>query len=205
MTPIALVKLNCVAAGTLNMYIIEPKWLASHGITSEWGEAHLHIGLDAPLMRYRFQKSKMSWEVSPSRLTIESEDPKDDCGKPMAQVLEALSNTPLLAVGCNFHFSVDALYFEECGSFAAYPSLNLPQKYKLVSKAYRFTMMYRKHSYSFELTQAEEKVILAVNVQADVRKHGLEFAQKTAKGFENYKRTVHRLATQLLKPQRLRR
>ena len=100
-------KASCVVVGTFNMYILHPQWLAKHKIIEEDMEVGIETNLTQPGFRFRFPKDKAIWSVAPNRLAIESEDPKTDCGRMVAKILDVLPETPLFAMGNNVHYHAE--------------------------------------------------------------------------------------------------
>ena len=88
------------------MYIVHPKWLARHEII-EKGAVGIQFNLAQPGFRFIPTKHKVIWNVTPDRVTVESEDPAMDCGAKIAAVLRKLPETPLFAIGNNVVYQAD--------------------------------------------------------------------------------------------------
>lgn len=75
-------KATCVAAGTFNMYVIQPPWLTKIGIVQKGIEVAIGTDLDEPGFRYIPTRSPFRWFVSPQRIEVETREPEADCGSP---------------------------------------------------------------------------------------------------------------------------
>jgi hypothetical protein len=102
--PFRFRKASCVAVGAFNVYVIQPRWLASRGLLPAGVELVLDTKLDEPGFRFQAAELKLRWIVTPTRLAIETDDPDEDCGAPMARLLALLPETPLLGVGNNVYY-----------------------------------------------------------------------------------------------------
>jgi hypothetical protein len=94
-------KASCVAAGTFNIYIIQPHWLTAVGILPAQAELMLETNLNQPGFRLSSPRLRTVWIVTPSRLVIETESESENCGEMMAAVLQRLSWTPVGGIGNN--------------------------------------------------------------------------------------------------------
>jgi hypothetical protein len=90
---------SCVAVGAFNMYIIQPGWMMRKGLIPEGAELNIESKLDEPGFRYKVEASRVRWVVTPTRVIVESESESEDCGAPIARLLQLLPETPVSAVG----------------------------------------------------------------------------------------------------------
>lgn len=97
-------KASCTVIGTFNMYILHPQWLAKNEIIEAGMEVEIETNLTQPGFRFRFSVNKSLWNVTPNRLSIESQDSETDCGQMVAKILKVLPETPLYAMGNNVHY-----------------------------------------------------------------------------------------------------
>lgn len=93
---------SCVAVGTFNIYIVQPKLLQEMGVFHSKHPGLISGDLTQPGFRFEIDKSK--WFVRPDRLSVESEDPSVDCGGFVQRTLASLCWTPIMAVGINAVF-----------------------------------------------------------------------------------------------------
>lgn len=95
---------SCVAVGTFNIYVVQPKLLSEMGVIKvEAGKNIAVVGdLSQPGIRFEFDRTK--WSIRPERLAIETQSPNVDCGSYMQRVLQALRWTPVMAIGVNTEF-----------------------------------------------------------------------------------------------------
>lgn len=97
---------NCVAVGTFNIYIIQPKWSKEVGLWSKGEKFELQMDLRQPGFRFRrVTDDPLRWSVRPERLTVETNEFGADCGTPVSNVLHHLQWTRLEAVGSNETYS----------------------------------------------------------------------------------------------------
>lgn len=104
---------SCIAIGTFNIYIVQPRWLMDEGILAK-GEppVSLETDLDRPGFRFYREGYPFVWMVRPDRIEVESKVRDADCGGELASVLERLRYTPLAGIGCN----VELEALDEAGS-----------------------------------------------------------------------------------------
>src|SRR3972149_474279 len=89
------------------MYIIHPKWLVKHNIIQDEVEVNIQFNLEQAGFRYHILKHKVTWNVAPDRIVVESEDPEMDCGEFISKVLDKLRETPLFAIGNNVTYEAE--------------------------------------------------------------------------------------------------
>lgn len=97
---------SCVVIGTFNIYIIQPKLLFEMGLIEKDCKVKLQSDFSQPGIR--FETNHLTWHVRPERVSVETTDPKIDCGQPLVKLLDNLLWTPTMAVGVNTVFYGDS-------------------------------------------------------------------------------------------------
>lgn len=100
-------KASCVVVGSFNIYIIHPKWLVKHKIIENEVEVAIQFNLEQAGFSYHIPKHKVTWNVAPDKIVVESEDPDVDCGDFLSKVLDKLPETPLFAIGNNVIYEAE--------------------------------------------------------------------------------------------------
>ena len=164
-------KASCVVVGTFNMYILHPQWLMKREIIDTDAEVAIETNLTRPGFRFRFPKEGVVWTVMPSRLAVESEDPKIDCGTPIARVLQALPETPLFALGGNVHYRADLSELENLtAAIRDFPRVDPPAKGQSVTQRTFHTAVKRNEheTLNLQLIIKEDDIELACNVHNEL-------------------------------------
>jgi hypothetical protein len=196
--PLRLVKVNSVAIGTFNMYIVRPAWLVKEGIIPEGTSLKLDIGLDEATTRISVQEPRTQWLVTPSRLMIESDNARENCGKILWEVLSRLPHTPLRALGSNFIFEADASILAKRDAFASFRMLALPRGCRHISNSFRVSLERKSYVFNLDVIQQGEKVTLTANAHADLTEGGIKRAEEAALSFEEQRSISRRLIDRLL-------
>ena len=101
--PFELIGRNTTVRGEFNRAIITPKWLAKQEIVPR-GDFSIAVSDGADMPRL-FKFAGFEWMVAHDRLIVKSIEPRDDDpGPKVAQVLNVLHHTPVVALGHNFLF-----------------------------------------------------------------------------------------------------
>ena len=154
---------SCVAVGTFNIYIVQPKLLVDMGVFHLEQPVLVSGDLTQPGLRFDVQKSK--WTVRPDRLSVETEDAEVDCGKFLQKTLEALCWTPIMAVGINCVFEAPP------GSEEKLPDdLRLPRHPNASQRSVHFCVPHENSHTNIQLFSSENALTLAVNRHADFSK-----------------------------------
>ena len=164
-------KASCVVVGTFNMYILHPQWLVRNKIIDDPIEVGFETNLARPGFRFRFEKDRSVWSVAPDRLTIETEDPQVDCGKPIAKILQVLSHTPLLALGNNNHYRADLSDLETLSeSIREFPRTESPTPdHKVVQRTFHVGIKRTEHeAVNLQIAVKEDFIGLACNVHTNL-------------------------------------
>jgi hypothetical protein len=189
-------KATCVAAGTFNMYVIQPPWLTKIGIFQKGIEVAIGTHLDEPGFRYIPTKNPFRWFVTPQRIEVETRDPEADCGSAVATVLEALPWTPLVALGNNAIYTAplgDADGLRE--EFRRSPQP--PEGYSVKQRSVHFGLSRDGVVTHLQLSITPEELELSVNVQTELRKRGSADAPAAARRFLQDRREAETLIQQL--------
>ncbi len=166
-------KASCVAVGTFNMYILHPQWLAKHKIIDAGTEVGIETNLTQPGFRFRFPERRVTWNVTPNRLVIESLDPGFDCGELVARILKILPETPLFALGNNVHYHADLSEREHLAAVIRnFPLAPPPASGQSVAqRTFHVAVKRTEHeTVNIQVSLKEEEIELACNVHNDVGK-----------------------------------
>jgi hypothetical protein len=147
------IKASCVAVGAFNIYIVQPGWLTEKGLIPP-GEMGLAYKLDEPGFMFRSPAQKVHWQVTPTRIVIETEDQAQDCGIIVADLLALLPETPISAVGNNAHYE-EVLDVEE-----DIPHPGFPTEFPVVDPLPGFSLQQR----SFHVGLGKEGCVYNVQV-----------------------------------------
>ena len=191
---------NCVTLGAFNIYIIQPQWLTAKQILPSNLEVVIESKMDEPGFRFSSDMLKVRWLITPTRIVIETEDPNQDCGQVMAQLLRWLPETPLVAIGNNTYYV--ALQAERA-DLPTPPEYPVPQPladYSLRQRSFHVGVAVESCVYNLRLSLAPERTELLTNAHNPVGdERGAEFAQEHAKRFMEHRRTGVELARHHLK------
>ncbi len=170
---------TCVVAGTFNMYIVQPAWLAKVGIIPQDTQVTIASKIDEPGFRFSSPKLPFRWFVSPSRVEVDTDSPEVDCGEKVEAVLRALPWTPLAALGNNTIYTasraeLDALPEE----FQRVPET--PAGYGLAQRGFHFAAQREQPVFNLQLSIKAEEVELSVNVHTELRDLDSDAAQAAA-------------------------
>jgi hypothetical protein len=191
-------KATCVVAGTFNMYIVQPAWLAKVGIIPQGIEVAIGSKLDEPGFRFLSPKLSSRWFVTPGRIEVETQSPEEDCGAKVADVLQVLPWTPLVALGNNVQYTaplseIDALP-EEMRRAPA-----IPDEYELMQRSFHFGLGRENRIINLQLAIAPEEIELSVNVQTELRDRDSASAQAAARRFLQDRQEAEALIRHLFK------
>ncbi|HUE70287.1 MAG TPA: hypothetical protein VMP01_05305 [Pirellulaceae bacterium] len=160
-----------VVAGTFNIYIVQPNWLAQVGILEEGATSQMWADLDRPGFRFRVKDSMLTWNVRPDRITLESGSPNDDCGSPLEKVIGALQWTPLMGVGTNLQFAAD---LDELPRLRyKCPTFEPPSGFSQGQSTWHAALVKDQHTFNFQIavsppTKVPQNVVLSINVHTEI-------------------------------------
>lgn len=170
-------KASCVVVGTFNIYILHPQWLAKHGVIDIEGGAGVFMegNLSQPGFRFRLSKDRVTWNtwnIAPSQIAVETEDPTADCGCMIAAVLEALPETPLFGLGNNVVYRADLAERESLlGPIRDFPQVQSPNPGdKVVQRTFHVGIKHDEHrSTNLQIYFKEEDIELLCNAHTELR------------------------------------
>lgn len=191
-------KANCVVLGTFNMYILHPEWLAKHSIIEPGTEVSIETNFERPGFRFRFVPPQGVWTVAPNRIMVETDAADLDCGSKVAKVLRALPETPLVALGSNFHYEASS---DELGSLPDairdFPRGNGPGGERLSRLAFHYTVEPAAHEIAnLYLIIQENQLELACNMhrKLESREKANRKAVESAEQFSQDQAVLEQLA-----------
>lgn len=164
-------KASCVVVGTFNMYILHPQWLVRNKIIDDPIEVGFETNLARPGFRFRFENTKTIWDVTPDRLTIETQNPQFDCGKTIVNILGKLPHIPLFALGNNTHYQADlsefAMLSQSIRDFPRIESPTLPNR--VVQRTFHVGIKRtEQETVNLQIAIKENSIELACNVHVDL-------------------------------------
>jgi hypothetical protein len=192
----------CVAVGTFNIYIVQPKWLADTEIIGREASP-LEIDVNRPGFRFYSHNAAIRWHVRPDRLTVESDDYGADCGTPVANVLDTLQWTPLIAVGVNTEFVAEREILGELNQGWRPPDIRDMPGYTIRQTTRHAQAERTPYSFNVQLSVLEANVTVSLNVHLDVsgvEQHQIasQQAQESCRLFFQHRREAVQLAREIL-------
>jgi len=167
---------TAVAAGTFNMYVIQPHWLTEVGRFREGMKLKAKSDMNRPGFNYSSDELRFTWDIRPDRLMVISKGPTDDCGAELADVIEKLPWTPLAGVGANVEFTGDEADIELLMSGKCrLPSCNIPDGYGLKQRTVHIAIARDAHIFNLQIA-AHERVELSINVHTELTAKGRQAA-----------------------------
>ncbi len=170
--PFKFKKASCVVVGSFNIYILHPKWLAKHEIIDKDVEVGILFNLEQSGFRYHIAKHKVTWNVTPDKIVVESEDPEIDCGDYISKVLSKLPETPLFAIGNNVTYEAEkdetALLNQPIRDFI---NTAIPMDSEtMVQQSLHVALKRREYEIiNLQISIKDDKIILRCNVHAELR------------------------------------
>lgn len=198
--PFELKKASCVAVGTFNIYIVQPDWLTKVGIFPEKTEFLIENNLDRPGFRITSPEIRNTWVVYPGKLAIESNVAGEDCGNPMAQVLEKLHWTPVFGLGNNITFEAKRDEIEEMAILKTLSSAHSDfEGYNHQARDFGTTLVRGGKVFNLGITSTENRVRLHGNAHRQIKPDGsgTESAVKEAKAFSSDVQTLTKLMSEV--------
>lgn len=193
---------TAVAAGTFNVHVIHPKWLAEVGLLPDGTKVRMSSDFRRPGFELSPEGMNVKWDIKPDRLIIVSKSRQEDCGGILASVLEALPWTPLLGVGVNVEFTglpedIDGLP-ESC----SLPSCQDVEGYGLRQRTMHIGLTRGPHIFNMQVS-SHEKVELSINVHTELGKkpsqrEACELAIETCRNFFALREEATDLAKKIL-------
>lgn len=176
-------KSACVVVGTFNMYIIQPPWLAKIGVIPKGTQVGISAKLDEPGFRFSvLTKPSTHWMVSPSRIDLESDSWEEDCGAPIAKVLERLPETPLKGIGLNFIYEASLSEIESLTYVSEFSPVP-PEGYDLAQRSLHVGFKRGEQTFNLQLSVLGESIEIAANIHTDLEDKEGGIAQGVTKDF----------------------
>lgn len=151
---------SCVAIGTFNIHIVQPRLLKEMGVI-EVGTPVLVAG-DLAQPGIRFEVANSTWFVRPDRLSVESNLPTVDCGDYVRRTCETLCWTPIMAAGINVQF--EAPLTEEPVLPDAF---RLPACENAIQRTVHWCVPDGDSKVNIQIVAAERKLSIVVNRHMD--------------------------------------
>ncbi|HEY4761959.1 MAG TPA: hypothetical protein VIH42_15385 [Thermoguttaceae bacterium] len=170
--PFKFKKASCVVVGSFNIYIIHPKWLVKHKIIQDEVEVAIQFNLEQAGFRYHIPKHKVTWNVAPDRIVVESEDPEVDCGDFLSKMLIKLPETPLFAIGNNVIYEAEKdelnLLAQTIRDFIS--SVSQIGSETLVQQSFHVALERQKHEIvNLQISIKNDRIVLMSNVHTNLR------------------------------------
>jgi hypothetical protein len=165
-------KASCVVVGTFNIFILHPQWLAKQGLIEKGTGVFMETNLAEPGFRFRMAKDRVTWNIAPHKIAVETEDPTVDCGAKIASVLEKLPETPLFALGNNVVYRAD---LAEKGTLAEsirdFPWIESPSTGDtVIQRTFHVGVKHDQHrSMSIQVSIKEDEIELVGNAHTELR------------------------------------
>lgn len=151
---------SCVAVGTFNIYIVQPKLLAEMGVFET--EQPVLISGDLTRPGIRFEVNNAVWTVRPDRLSVESKAPNVDCGLFVERTLAALCWTQIMGVGVN------SVFTSPSESESQLPSdLRLPVHPDATQRTSHLSIPRGDSVLNIQMTYSENQLELSLNTHMD--------------------------------------
>lgn len=161
---------SCVAIGTFNIYVVQPKLLAEMGVFKS-SQPIMVLG-DFTQPGIRFEVDGVTWVIRPERLAVESANPDTNCGQFVEKTLEALCWTPVMAIGINSVFT-SAGESESCLP----PHFRLPELSEATLRAVHVCVPYKDSKINVAIVRDTDGLTLSLNSHTDFS--GKKDIQKT--------------------------
>ncbi len=165
-------KASCVVVGTFNIYILNPQWLAKHGLIEKGMGVLMETNLAQPGFRFQLSDQHVTWNIAPHQIAVETDDAEVDCGAKIGGVLGALPETPLFALGNNVVYRADLAELESLPQpireFPFVESSNAADK--VVQRTFHFGVKHDQHrTTNLQVSIREDEVELLCNVHTELR------------------------------------
>lgn len=191
-------KASCVAAGTFNMFIVQPPWLSKIKVFDEGTKFTIWTKFDEPGFRFQPNGLPSRWYVTPSRIDVETDRPDEDCGQKVGDVLAKLPWTPLTAIGNNTVYETDLSELNDLECFGAFTPV-LPEGFELAQRSFYLGIAHGDQQYNLQLSVTKEVVDLAVNVHTELSGRDPSFSEQAVRNFFAQRKIAKSLIEQVLK------
>lgn len=163
---------TAVAAGTFNIYVIQPRWLAEVGLVREGVKVQLKSDLNRPGFLYSSEELPTDWDVRPDRLTLIAKTPAIDCGSLLADVIEKLPWTPLIGVGANVEFVGELADIDKFPCERTIPKCEPPAGYECKQRTVHVALARGPHIFNLQMSVHEDRTELSINVHTELKGQG---------------------------------
>ena len=190
---IAFHESNLVLIGTFNIYIIRPDWLGKLGFLPEGSEVKFESQLNQPGFRLQSPALRSKWMVTPTRLSLSTDDPNEDCGRTADRILEALPWTPLMAMGFNFSYRGQPADIAGWEGKTAFPPVQSPEGYDRKQRSWHIGLTKQDQAFNLQVSELEECVELRVNVHSELTDKPVEYTREIATRFFEFRKVSKEL------------
>lgn len=190
---------SCVALGTFNMYIVQPRWLADRGILARDTTVAIASKLDEPSFRFSSPQLKSQWEVTPRKIEVSTRVDSEDCGSMISKVIESLPWTPLRSVASNFFFKSDGDHPPELEDFCRL-KVSPPDGATVEQRSSHLAIRQGEHIFNLQLSFLRGGVEIHGNATTETsQKGGPELAVAAAAKFLDHRVVLDRLIRDIFK------
>ncbi len=160
-----------VAAGTFNIYVIQPTWLSQVGLIEGGMKIQFSTDLNRPGFRYEGGSLQGVWTVRPDRVSIESKTFGVDCGTPVSGIIEKLPWTPLNGVGTNLEFEADLAIIDAVN--CKLPICDAPGGLSVAQRSWHVGLKKENQIFNYQVSERESPkgdryVSLVINVHTEI-------------------------------------
>ncbi len=165
-------KASCVVVGTFNIYILHPPWLEKHGLIEKSTGVLMETNFAQPGFRFRLVKDRVTWNIAPNQIAVETEDPAIDCGSKIGAILGALPETPLFGLGNNSVYVADLRDMDSLpGPIRKFSQVQSPNvKDTVAQRTFHVGLKHDEHrSTNLQISIQEKEIELLCNVHTELR------------------------------------
>ncbi|MGC1274883.1 MAG: hypothetical protein WBC44_14350 [Planctomycetaceae bacterium] len=193
------VQSDFVAAGTFNIYVLQPDWFTELGLFISGPKVRLHADLSRPGYRFSQQDSEVEWTITPEKVVAASRARHENCGAAIGKVIETLEWTPLIAVGGNVMLRADETDRDSIPFQLFVPDLSPDFTWKNSSSVVTVTRGGR--DFRIALTRDGDGCQITANIHTDLsrflgREQKLAAARNACESFLSDQRTAFSLIEQ---------
>ena len=157
---------TAVAAGTFNIYVIQPQWLREVKLFREGVKMKVASDFRRPGFLYTSDESPVNWDVRPDRVMLTGKNPAADCGGVLADVIHKLPWTPLTGVGVNVEFIGEPEDLERLKG-CSLPTCDAIEGYARKQRTIHTALERSPHIFNLQIA-AHEKIELSINVHTEL-------------------------------------
>jgi hypothetical protein len=195
------IKANSIAVGTFNIYIIQPKWLAEIGLMKKGVKVKLATDFNRPGFRYVADELPIHWQIFPDRIMLESDDAAIDCGTMMAEILDKLPWTPLIAIGANVEFSGKTAELHRLPKSCSLPICGEVDGFEIRQRSAHLSHQRGDQNFNVQVSDTIQQAELAINVHTELKDKPQQelnrIAQDACRNFLSHRNDAVALAQKL--------